>query len=152
MSELKIITKESDIDDLEFGDSFIIKIPGLPDDPIELFESDEWAEAERLQKLIEIKFSDSKEEPPPPPPAKEVSATVELGPDSITSLVVNETEKLVKVHTRIDPGRDRSNTIAPGKTKKSKFKNLKEDTFIEIRLTNNEGPVLASTKFIYLDS
>ena len=147
MSELKIITKESDIDDLEFGDSFIIKIPGLPDDPIELIESDEWAEAERLQKLIEIKFSNSDESPPPVGP-RPIEASLDLGADSITIVITNNTAMPVKVHFKIDPGRDRTNTIVANKSKTTKLEKLTEETLVEVRTDDINGELLARTVFV----
>ena len=63
MNELKIIATEADIAGLEFGDSYVVDPGGLSDDPVELIESKEWAEAERLEQLIAERFTAEAERP-----------------------------------------------------------------------------------------
>lgn len=59
MSEPTVIRSEKDIANLKPGQSFIVAVDGLPDDPIELVESDAWAEVQKLETAALNKFVES---------------------------------------------------------------------------------------------
>ena len=81
-------------------------------------------------------------------PSSGIIAQIEMNADTGGAVIEinNDSDASVKVHTKIDPGRDRSNTIPAGKTKKHKIEKITEKTFVEVRMNDKQGQILASVE------
>lgn len=70
---MKIIRTEQDIEDLEFGEAFEVEIPNFAEfansetGPLDLLDSDEYKLSQKLEALIEVKFSTPEIKPEPEP-------------------------------------------------------------------------------------
>lgn len=95
------IKSEKDLDKLSFGDvvEFDFDLSRFEDDedgPINLLESEEWAEIERLTKLIEEKFSQ--------PAVKPEAERLDVSFDETHILVTSPIETVVKVSGDVRDG------------------------------------------------
>ena len=91
----RIVRTEADLDGLELGEAFIIDVGADrfnddPDGPIALLESPGYVEAQRLEKLVEERFTN-------PPPKAAAVAEPTVGP-----VQVSFTETHVAMFSEID--------------------------------------------------
>ncbi len=114
---MKTVKTEKDIESLELGEGFIIVVDGLdkfaddPDGPVAMLDSKEWAEAERLGKLVEERFAK--------PPSVAVP-TLTVGFDATHALITSAVDRSAVISGDV---RDGTIKLSAGKVAKRKLTN-----------------------------